>query len=69
MVSEISCARMEATPSSALPPLGPTVCTWQVLGQRSVLPTKPYLHNSCAVFTLLHTPGTTYLHKLCTESP
>jgi len=37
---------MDATPSSALAPLGPTVCTWHVLGQRSVLPTKPYLRKA-----------------------
>ena len=43
MISDSSCAKMEAMPSAAVAPLGPTAWYSQVAGQRLTLPTKPKL--------------------------
>ena len=43
MISDTSWAKMEAIPSAAEAPLGPTSWYWQKPGQRFTLPTNPKL--------------------------
>ena len=43
MISDSSCAKMEAMPSAAEPPFGPTRWNSQKLGHLFTLPTNPKL--------------------------